>query len=136
MQCEKQNREWRMSQQECGRVNHMRKPLTVVMSLIAFVIPIAVYSASTSPEGIDPRDYFGVYLIEDGVRVSGGRSDEAGNQMLLYIDTANVSRGSTLKPSNAGFVPAVDFWLDLHRLAAAKASLAVADSRLQQARKP
>ena len=51
----------------------------------------------------------GSYLFDDGIRVSGGRFDEAGSQGLLYMDTAASRRGSALRPDGDGFVPAFDF---------------------------
>lgn len=55
---------------------------------------------------IDPHMYFGTYLFEDGVSVLGGRFDESGQQMLLYMDTDKDLRGMPLMRSKDGFVPA------------------------------
>lgn len=78
----------------------MRLPLFVVL----FMLPLALVAADSHE--IDPRKYFGTYEFEDGVRVSGGRFDEAGQQMLLYMDTAAARRGAPLVREKGAFVPA------------------------------
>lgn len=88
-----------------------------------------------------------------GTRISRGRPrgrfDESGSQMLLYTDTATSRRGSTLKPSaheireewRAEGLPeediqaGVEFWLELHRLAAEDAALARANTLFDDAKK-
>jgi len=81
----------------------MRQLLAMAVLLAACVV-----HAADGPH-VDPRAQMGAYLFDDGIRVSGGRFDESGSQMLLYTDTATSRRGSTLKPDGDGYVPAFNF---------------------------
>lgn len=78
----------------------MRLPLVFVLLVLPVTLPAG------NGADIDPRRYFGTYLFEDGVRVSGGRFDEAGRQLLLYMDTEHGRRGLPLVRGENRFVPA------------------------------
>lgn len=70
--------------------------------------------ASGEDASIDPQEYFGAYSFDDGITVSGGRFDEAGRQMLLYVDTATVRRGAPLVKVDDGFEPAFEMGQVVH----------------------
>lgn len=78
----------------------MRLPLVLGLYLFPLML------AASEMQEIDPRLYSGTYLFEDGVRVSGGRFDEAGQQMLLFMDTEHSRRGAPLVRGENGFEPA------------------------------
>lgn len=80
--------------------------MTIPVMLVASLLAFSVAGHAGNGDEIHPRKYFGSYLFDDGVRVSGGRFDEAGEQLLLYMDTENDRRGQPLQREGEGFVPA------------------------------
>lgn len=75
---------------------------------MALLLATCTLHAADDPH-VDSHAQMGSYVFDDGIRVSGGRFDEAGSQMLLYMDTEASRRGSTLRPDGDGFVPAFGF---------------------------
>lgn len=58
-------------------------------------------------DSVDPDarlvDYQGSYQFPDGTIITGGRMDEGGRVMLLYLDTQNVSRAGIFDTSDGDF---------------------------------
>ncbi len=70
------------------------------IAFLLLLISGGVFEASDS-ESL--ADYNGTYEFEDGIRVTGGRFDEAGDVMLLYLDTETVARGGAFIRDEGGF---------------------------------
>lgn len=79
---------------------------SIVMLLIGGATLRVARAQSLPDESYDP--YLGTYEFEDGLRVTGGRMDEGGATMLVYIDTETVARAGVFERTKNGFAPAFD----------------------------
>lgn len=90
-----------------------------LFSSVLFLLLVPLHLRSVGAQALSAEQYaqyLGTYEFEDGLTVTGGRMDEGGATMLLYIDTESVERAGIFEWTENGFVPAFDVG-DVSRLA-------------------